>query len=76
MFVQLEVLYFAQPLKLKFKASPLLRFDYYGTRVTHPASIFFLIKKRSYLNLHLPFVAFRNFFLLVYRQNYSKNTVS
>jgi hypothetical protein len=61
MFVQLEVLYFAQPLKLKFKASLALRFDYYGTRV-HPASICFLDYKEILSKFTFAICSIRNFF--------------
>jgi hypothetical protein len=70
MFVQLEVLYFAQPLKLKFKASRCSLFLItMGPESRIQLLFVFWIIKRSFLNLHLPFVAFETF-LLVYRQNY------
>jgi hypothetical protein len=70
MFVQLEVFIFCPTVKIEIQSLLALRFDYYGTRVTHPASICFWIIKRSYLNLHLPFVAFRKLFLLFIVKNY------
>jgi hypothetical protein len=71
MFVQLEVLYFAQPLKLKFKASVALRFDYYGTRVA--SSFYLFLDYKEILSKFTFAICSIPTFLLVYRQKLLKN---